>query len=102
MPRRIDQERAGKGATIAAAEKDRPLARRAQHSRQRQRGWRFAGAADGQVADADDGRAGAPPRSAKSPLRNNTVSRCQWRKQSGSERVLAPPERRLTHGARVL
>src|SRR6266404_4454270 len=102
MPRRIDQERTGKRSAIAAAEKDRPLARRREHPRNGERGRRFAGAPDGQIADANDGGTGTLAISAKSPLRHSPVNRCQWREQGGSKRALAPPERRLTHGARVV
>ena len=62
MPGGIDRERTGKLAAIAAAEERGPLAGRHEHAGDRKRGRRLAGAADGQIADADHRHAGARPR----------------------------------------
>ena len=56
MQRRIGAHRTGKLAAIAAAEKERPFVRGEQKLRDRDRRRRFAGAADGEIAETDDRR----------------------------------------------
>ena len=100
MARRIDPDRARKRPAVAAAKEDRPLARRRQHARDRQRRRRLAGTTDGQIADADHRRAGAAAACAQARLRHRAVDRRQRCEQGRREGGLAPPERRLTHGTR--
>ena len=56
---RLDPFRSGDAAAIAAGEEEHVLAGRGQHLRDGDGGRRLAGAAEGEIADADDRHAGA-------------------------------------------
>ena len=97
MPRRIDPQRPGQRAAIAAAQEGRPFSRRLQHARDRERRRRLAGAAHGRIADADDRHAGARPRS----LSCATAIAPYTAANGASMRAAAPASRHQNAGSRM-
>ncbi len=92
----VDPHRARERAAVAAAEHNRPPSGPGQNLRDRNRRRRLAGAAQGQVADTDDGDAGGASRLGHPPCRDRSVSGSQRRQQAGDQARRTPPERRLT------
>ena len=95
VPRRIDPQRPGQPAAVAAGQEVRPPAARDQLRRQRQGHRRLAGAAGDQVADADHRHAGA--RRARQPPAQpprQTVGLAERVQQARRQRVVRPELRR--------
>src|SRR3984957_17245988 len=99
MKRRIDAHRAGELAAINAAEKERPLARREQEMRHRQRRRRLAGAAGGEIAEADHRHAGWLALRLNAPPRHRAINGGKGRKQAAA--TFAPPEGGLAHHSMI-
>ena len=101
MDRRIDPHRSGKPPAIAAAQKERPRMGGVQELRDRDRGRRLAGAADGEIAEANDRQAGAGARAracAEPPPRHRS-------RPSGEQKAAGagpPPEVRLAQSCQRL
>src|SRR5271170_2774584 len=95
MKRRIDAHRSGELAAIAAAEEERPLVHRQQKTRHRERGRRLAGAAGGEIAQADHWHAGALALRLNASPSYRAINGRQGREQAAA--ALAPPEGRLAH-----
>ena len=88
----------GERAAIAAAEHERPPSGRGQNLRDRNRRRRLAGAARGQVADADDRDAGGASRLRHPPRRDRAVDGGQRRQQAGRS---GPAGRHQNAGSRI-
>src|SRR5579862_1354821 len=99
MKRRIDAHRSGEFSAIAAAEKERPLMRRKQKMRYQKRRRRLAGAAGGEIAEADHRHAGRLALRLNARPRHRAINRGQGREQAAA--ALAPPEGRLAHHSMI-
>ena len=97
--RRIDPHRTGERAAIAAAEHERPPAGRRQHLRHRDRGRRLAGAAERQIADADDRNAGGAARPRHPPAPR---PRHRSRPSGDSRPAARPAGRHQNDGSRIV
>ena len=97
VPRRIDPHRPGERAAIAAAQEERRRARRLQQLADRNRGRRLAGAAEVEIADADDRYPAVAPGRGEAARRDRAVERGERREQRRRKASLPPPEGRLTH-----
>src|ERR1700731_4536228 len=95
MKRRIDAHRSGELAAIAAAEKKRPLVHGEQEMRHRQRRRRLAGAAGGEIAEADHRHAGRLALRLNAPPRYRAINGGQGREHAAA--TFAPPEGGLAH-----
>jgi hypothetical protein len=94
---RLDSLRPGDAAAITAGEEEYVFAGRGQHLRDGDGGRRLAGAAEGEIADADDRHAGADAPVSHATRCHHSVARGQRRQQGRREPRLAPPEAGLTH-----
>src|ERR1700688_4030777 len=95
MKRRIDTQRSGEFAAIAAAEKERPLVHRKQKMRHRERRRGLASAAGGEIAEADHRHAGAEALRLNAPPRHSTINGGKGSKQPAA--AFPPPEGGLAH-----
>jgi len=93
VDRRIDAHRAGKPSAVAAAEEEWPLARREEEMGDRKRSRRLAGAADGEVAEANHRHTGAAAVRLHAHGRHRAIDRGQGREQAAC--AGSPPEGRL-------
>src|SRR5580704_6741412 len=99
MKRRIDAHRSGEFSAVTAAEKERPLMRRKQKMRYQKRRRRLAGAAGGEIAEADHRHAGRLALRLNARPRHRAINRGQGREQAAA--ALAPPEGRLAHHSMI-
>src|SRR5580700_2954300 len=99
MKRRIDAHRTGEAAAIATAEKKRPLVHRKQQMRHRERRRRFAGAAGGEIAEADHRHAGRLALRLNASPRHRAVNGGQGGEQAAA--ALAPPEGGFAHHSMI-
>src|ERR1700722_4264606 len=95
MKRGIAAPRPGELAAVAAAEKERPLARREQEMRHRQRRRRLAGAAGREIAETDHRHAGWLALRLNAAPRHRAIDGGKGRKQAAA--AFAPPEGGLAH-----
>src|ERR1700722_17012529 len=99
MKRRIDAHRPGEFAAIAAAEKKRPLVCRKQKMRHCERRRRLAGAAGGEIAEADHRDAGRLTLRLNASPRHRAINGGQGSEQAAA--ALAPPEGGLAHHSMI-
>ena len=99
VARRVHAQGPGNLAAIAAAEKDHPPPGIDQHPRQGERGRCLAGAADGEIADADHRHAGRCAAACHAIGGDGAIGGGKGRQRQGFEACIAPPERGFTHRA---
>ena len=98
VPGRVDQNRAGEPAAIAAAEEGGRGAELLQHAREGERGRRLAGAAGREVADADHRHRRPFARAPHPPRRDPAVQgRCRAKQLRDEGRSRGAPEGRRAH-----
>ncbi len=95
MDRRVDPHRAAQASAIAAAEKVGVRVRGQKEPRYRESRRRLAGAADREVAEADDRNADAAAGRIHPPRRDRAVDAGEGAKETAASRL--PPKRRLAH-----
>src|SRR5215467_1569389 len=82
---------------IAARQKERVMARFQQELRERDGGWGLAGAAQREIADANDRHWRLAARPDHAPRRDCAVEGSHGRKQGSGRAAISPPKGWVTH-----